>query len=102
MNIQDVYEYASVGDLQELELLSIEGGIYLLRAQVEGRIHPIKMPDGNMLRLRSVTHARDLLAGLPTVVPFHLVHCEVHTEMCGSDQSAQEPLREPIPLTSAW
>ncbi len=102
MNIQDVYEYASVGDLQGLELLSLVGGIYLLQAQIEGRVHAIKMQNGNTLRLRSVTQARELLQGLPVVVPFHLVHCEVHTEMCGFEQDAQEPSREPIPLTTAW
>lgn len=102
MNVQDVYEYAKTGDLQALELLSIEGGIYLLRAQVDDQIQPVKMNDGAVLRLRSVTQARELLEGLPVVVPFHLVHCEVHTEMCGCSQDGQEPLREPISLGSSW
>ncbi len=102
MNVNDVYENAATGDLQALELISIEGGIYLLQAHVEGRVHSIKMPDGAMLRLRSVTHARELLQGLPITVPFHLVHCEVHTEMCGFSEGPQEPLRERISLGSAW
>lgn len=102
MNIQDIYEYASAGDLQALELLSLEGGIYLLQAHIEGRVHAVKMQDGGMLRLRSLTHARELLEGLPITVPFHLVHCEVHAEMCGLGQGAQEPLRERISLGSAW
>ncbi|MEN0105970.1 MAG: DUF6482 family protein [Pseudomonas sp.] len=102
MNIQDIYEHASGGDLQGLELLSLEGGIYLLQAQVEGRLHSIKLTDGSTLRLRSVTQARELLEGLPFNGPFHLVHCEVHTEMCGSSSGSAEPLREPIALSSAW
>jgi len=102
MNVQDVYEYAKTGDLQSLELLSIEGGIYLLRAQVDDQVQSVKMDDGETLKLRSVTQARELLEGLPAVVPFHLVHCEVHTEMCGFSGEPQEPLREPISLTSTW
>lgn len=102
MNVQDIYEYASAGDLQGLELLSLEGGIYLLQAQIEGQVHAVRMTDGSMLRLRSVTQARELLQGLAESVPFHLVHCDVHSEMCGSGQGAQEPLREPIPLASTW
>lgn len=101
MNIQDIYEYASVGDLQALELLSLEGGIYLLQAQIDGQIHSIKMQDGTMLRLRSVTHARELLEGLPVMVPFHLVHCDVHAEMCGCGLGTTPPFREPIALASA-
>ncbi|PTQ66919.1 DUF6482 family protein [Pseudomonas sp. GV071] len=99
MNIQDIYEYAAAGDLQGLELLSIEGGIYLLQAQVENRLHAVRMDDGNVLRLRSVTQARELLEGLRTPVPFHLVQCETHGEMCGC-QTVNEPIREPIALRS--
>ena len=102
MNVQDIYEYAKTGDLQGLELLSLEGGIYLLQAQVEDRVQTIKEADGSTLRLRSVTQARDLLQGLPLTVPFYLVHHEAHTEMCGSGQGVQEPLRERISLESTW
>ncbi|MGY4535253.1 hypothetical protein ACVW0Y_004406 [Pseudomonas sp. TE3786] len=102
MNIQDIFELAKAGDLQGLELWSLEGGIYLLQAQVADLLHPVKMNDGETLRLRSVTQARELLEGLPMVVPFHLVHCEVHTEMCGCSQECQEPLRQPLTLGSAW
>jgi hypothetical protein len=54
-----------------------------------------------VLHLRSVEHARDLLQGIP-LLPFHLVHAEVHDEMCGMPPSAKEPLRVPISMRSAW
>jgi hypothetical protein len=86
----------------ELELLSIEGGIYLLQARVGSAVHPIKNPAGQAMQLRSVTHAREVLKDLPAPVPFYLVHCVVHTEMCGLDHGPQEPLRVPLALDSAW
>lgn len=102
MNVDDVYESAANGDLQALELISLEGGIYLLQAHVEGRVHSVKIADGATLRLRSVTQARELLQGLPITVPFHLVHSEAHTEMCGFSGGIQEPLRERISLGPTW
>jgi hypothetical protein len=86
----------------ELELLSIEGGIYLLQVRVGSAVHPIRTRTGQALQLRSVTHAREVLEDLPAPVPFYLVHCVVHTEMCGFDHGPQEPLRVPLALDSAW
>lgn len=102
MSITELFALAAAGRLQSLELVSLEGAIYLLHAHVDSSVHPINTDNGLILRLRSVTHARDALKGLPSKVPFFLVHYAAHTQMCGLEQGADEPLRVPISLESAW
>lgn len=102
MNLAELFALVPSGHVQALELLSIEGGIYLLQSRIGTSVQPIRTDAGQTLRLRSVTHAREVLKGLPSPVPFFLVHCVVHSEMCGLDQGPQEPLRVPLALDSAW
>ncbi|MES2820582.1 MAG: DUF6482 family protein [Pseudomonadota bacterium] len=101
MKLHDLNQYAHAGQLDELNLISIEGGIYLLEARMDGRAHPVCDEQGKTLHLRSVEHARDLLQGLPPL-PFHLVHAVVHDEMCGLQDGTQSTLRVPISLNSSW
>ena len=71
MNLPQLLLHAQHGQVEELNLISIEGGIYLLEAHMDGRAHPLSDGHGKTLHLRSVEHARDLLQDLPRV-PFHL------------------------------
>jgi hypothetical protein len=100
MNLQELTEHVHAGRVDELNLISIEGGIYLLEVRHEGRAHPLDDGTGRAVRLRSVEHARTYLENLPTV-PFHLVHASAHDEMCGLGSRADEPLKVPISLRSA-
>jgi hypothetical protein len=101
MNLQELSLYAHAGHIEALKLISIEGGIYLLEAHMDGRTHPLSDIHGKILHLRSVEHARDLLHDLPSA-PFHLVHAVVHDEMCGMQGGAQHMLRVPISFNSSW
>ena len=100
MKLNDLSAHAQAGHIDELNLISLEGGIYLLEAKMEGRTYPIRDGQGSMLSLRSVEHARDLLQEMP-VLPFFLVHSSVHDEMCGMP-SADNSLRVPIAFRSGW
>lgn len=100
MNLHDLSIHAQAGRIDELNLISLEGGIYLLEAQMDGRSHPILDPRGSTLNLRSVEHARDVLQEMPAL-PFFLVHSSVHDEMCGMP-SADNSLRVPIAIRSSW
>ncbi|ARS47973.1 MULTISPECIES: DUF6482 family protein [Pseudomonadaceae] len=100
MNLHDLSTHAQAGRIDELNLISLEGGIYLLEARMEGRAHPILDEQGSTLNLRSVEHARDVLQEMPTL-PFFLVHSSVHDEMCGMP-SADNSLRVPIAIRSSW
>ncbi|EIK95211.1 hypothetical protein PMM47T1_18430 [Pseudomonas sp. M47T1] len=99
MNFQELTTHANAGLIDELNLISLEGGIYLLEARMHGKGHPLNDATGHAMHLRSVEHARDLLHALP-VMPFHLIHGSVHDEMCGLGDSAEEDLRVPISFRS--
>lgn len=101
MNLHDLSQHAHAGHIDELNLISIEGGIYLLEARMDGRAHPLNDDAGKTLHLRSVEHARDVLHDLPRL-PFHLVHAVVHDEMCGMQDGSQDTLRVPISFNSFW
>lgn len=95
MNLHDLSVHAHAGHIDELNLISIEGGIYVLEAHMDGRPHPLNDAGGRTLHLRSVEHARELLHELPPL-PFHLVHAVVHDEMCGMQDGPADTLRVPI------
>ncbi|MDB6146188.1 MAG: cation transporter [Pseudomonas sp.] len=101
MNLQELTAFAHAGRVDELNLISMEGGIYLLEARMRGMSHPLNDVSGKTLHLRSVEHARDLLHALPKM-PFNLVHSVVHDEMCGLRDVDEQTLRVPISFRSTW
>jgi hypothetical protein len=101
MNLQELNAFAIAHKVDELNLISLEGGIYLLEARMHGAAYPLRDAHGKVLHLRSVEHAREVLHGVP-VLPFNLVHTSVHDEMCGLGASAEASLKVPIAFHSAW
>ena len=101
MNFVELHAYAIAGKIDELNLVSLEGGIYLLEARMHGAAYPLSDARGQMFHLRSVEHARAVLHDFPDL-PFNLVHTSVHDEMCGLGPSAEESLKVPIHLRSVW
>ncbi|WP_407295088.1 DUF6482 family protein [Stutzerimonas zhaodongensis] len=101
MNLQALSEAAQARRVEALELVSLEGGFYLLSAQVGGKSQVLRDERGKVVHLRSVEHARDLLHELP-VMPFFLVHSSAYDEMCGLAAGIREPLRVPIGMRSGW
>jgi len=99
MNLQELTAYAHAGHVDELNLISMEGGIYLLEARMKGLAHPLNDVNGKTMHLRSVEHARDVLHLVPTV-PFNLIHSVVHDEMCGLPSVDVQPLRLPMSFRS--
>ncbi len=82
MNLQALTELAIDGRIHELELLSLEGGIYVLRARLDGGLRTLLDESGKTLHIRSTTHLRELLRFVPRL-PCTLVQYVVHDEMCG-------------------
>ncbi|MBV6288066.1 DUF6482 family protein [Pseudomonas aegrilactucae] len=97
MNLQQLTELAQAGQIDELRLVSLEGGIYVLQARRGATVHGVLDEQGAGLRVRSTSHARQLLHGLPAV-PCVLVQKVVHDEMCGLAPAAEEPLKIPFTL----
>ena len=105
MDLQDMLKLATEGKICGLELLSLEGGFYLLRVQLQERCCTLLDSDGQSMKLRSTTHLRELLSDLPAQAPplsCVLVQYVVHDEMCGAREGPIEPLRMPVSLNSAW
>jgi hypothetical protein len=101
MNLHELTVHARAGHIDELNLISMEGGIYLLEARMHGAAHPLNDAQGKTLHLRSVEHARDLLQSV-SPMPFNLVHAVVHDEMCGMHDTEEQAVRVPLSIRSAW
>ncbi|MDD0975090.1 DUF6482 family protein [Pseudomonas fontis] len=101
MNLHDLNTQARAGHVQELNLIAIEGGDYLLEARVHGRPHPLADVRGRRLRAHSLDEARGWLQRLPDM-PLNLVHWSVQDEMCGMSGTPEEDLKMPISRRSAW
>ncbi|MBC9252260.1 hypothetical protein A9179_18475 [Pseudomonas alcaligenes] len=79
MSLHDLLVRARAGQVEAIELISLEGGLYLLEAHVGGLRLPLRDEQGEPLHPRSLEHARELLHGLP----FRLAGADPHDEMCG-------------------
>lgn len=101
MNLSELRGLALNGEVDALELISLEGGTYVLEIKRGASSQPVRDERRRVLHLRSVEHARNLLQGMPAL-PFYLVHAEVHDQMCGMPPAASEPLRVAISLNSTW
>ncbi len=101
MNLQTLQVCVQAQRVEALDLVSVEGGFYLLNVHSQGETHVLRDEHRKVVHLRSVEHARDLLCEMPPV-PFYLVHSSAYDEMCGLAGGVREPLRVPISLRSAW
>ncbi|EFQ64813.1 DUF6482 family protein [Pseudomonas lactucae] len=101
MNLQTLSELAEKGEIQELQLLSLEGGFYIARVKLEHGEKTLLDDNGKTLRLRSSTHLRDLLQRVPAF-PCVLVQQCVHDEMCGVRDGAIGALRIPFSLAAPF
>lgn len=102
LDLAALTEQARAGTLHELELLSLEGGVYLLRARLSEGWQLLRDARGESLRLRSTTHLRELLRELPAPPPCVLLQQVVHDEMCGVRSGPIAPLRIPLNLAQPW
>ncbi|PKH24092.1 DUF6482 family protein [Pseudomonas fluorescens] len=100
MNVHMLTELAANGEIRELQLLSLEGGLYLARVRLDRDEKTLRGDDGQPLRIRSTTHLRDLLQGV-AAFPCVLVQHSVHDEMCGVREEPIGGLRIPFSLNAA-
>ena len=100
MNLHQLNLEARAGHVDEVNLIAIEGGDYLIEARLKGRAHPLSDTRGERLRVHSVEDARKLLQTIP-MVSMNLVHWSVQDEMCGMTSVAEEDLKLPMPPRTA-
>lgn len=101
MNLQALTERAAKGEVLELELLSLEGGFYLVRVRLDHGQLTLLDDVAKPMHLRSINHLRELMQLVPPF-PCVLVQQCVHVEMCGSREGPIEPLRIPFSLAAPW
>ncbi|WP_460144536.1 DUF6482 family protein [Pseudomonas sp. S2_A02] len=97
MTLQELNAYAIAGKIDEMNLISVDGVIYVLEARMHGSAYPLRDTHGEIVHLRSVEHARDMLHAFPKL-SFNITHASVHDEMCGA--STEEGLKIPITFRS--
>ena len=101
MTLQDLLEAAAAGQVEGIEVVSLEGGFYVVQARLASGLRPLRDPLGQVLHLRSTTQVRAMLAELAPI-PCELVqHC-AHDEMCASRESSVQPLRVSLCLEQRW
>lgn len=102
MTLEQLIGAAERGALQDLDLLSHEGAVYLVEARIEGARFVLKQRDGDRRPwvFRSLHDARTALAEVPFDT-INLVHLNVCDEMGPTSlftSGAQAAMRLPLPL----
>lgn len=101
MNLHQLDAAAQAGSIERLEVVSLEGGFYLLQVKLASGLQLVRDAHGKVLHLRSTTQVRELLQAMPRLPCELIQHC-VHDEMCGAREGAIEPLRLPLSLDQRW
>lgn len=85
MNLHELSARSRAGDVSAVDLVCLEGGLYVLEVKIGARTHPLLDATGQPLHLRSLEHARQVLHGLPLTL--QLDQAEAGEEMCGMADS---------------
>ena len=99
MDLEQLKKHIKAGEVQEVDLHSMEGGSYVIHARLDGKSHAVNSPDGKVLHVASIDEARKCLSSSEEVKLF-LVHAVVYDEMVGQPHATPEPPRQPIPFRS--
>lgn len=101
MNLRQLAVLAGQGHIDELNLVSLEGGFYVLQARMGQKAHSLVDDQGQGVRLHSISQVRELLQALPPL-PCVLIQSVVHDEACRAGEQGVEPLRIPIGMYREW
>lgn len=100
MELSKLASHVKAGEIDEIDLITMEGGSYVMHVLMGGKSHRVINAKGETLHIASLEEARKNLAGVPEV-PLFLVQPAVHEEMVGLDDGDKQPNREPIPFRSS-
>lgn len=98
MNVKELNQQVKAGAVKEVNLVSMEGGSYVIHALVEGTSVPVADDKGATLHVASVEEARRILDDIKDVSLF-IAQPAVYEEMVGQDVTPTDS-REQIPLRS--
>ncbi|MGE6321980.1 DUF6482 family protein [Pseudomonas oryzihabitans] len=100
MQLPELTQRAQAGEVRELNLLSIEGGFYVLEVLTQSGRTRLTGRDGHFYRLGSAAQARRLLVDLPAL-PCFLIQHSAYDEMVGMAPRSAEPLKIPLNYRNA-
>ncbi|SEP97005.1 MULTISPECIES: DUF6482 family protein [Pseudomonas] len=92
MRLEELKALAQAGRIQELNLLSLEGGFYILDILGVETRSCLQENDGKTMHLRSPGHAQHVLREIPEL-PFYLVQYSPYDEMVGAAPRSEAPLK---------
>jgi butyrate kinase len=96
MTLDELKKMAKNGELDELHLVSVEGGSYAVHGVVGEQSHAVQGDDGETLHLASIDEAKKHLSSIADI-PSFLVQTAVYDEMVGL-ASGPTHSREPVSL----
>ncbi len=97
MTLQELHEAAAAGRVEGLDVVSLEGGFYIVQVRQANGLKRLCDESGQVQHLRSTTQVRTLLAELGPLPCELIQHC-VHDEMGATRETNVQPLRIPISL----
>lgn len=100
MELSKLADHVKKGEIEEVHLVAMEGGSYVMHAIKNGKSHPLINAKGSTLHIASLEEARKNLKGVPEV-PLFLIQPAVYDEMVGLGSTDRQPHREPIPWHSS-
>ncbi|KFE45325.1 MULTISPECIES: DUF6482 family protein [Pseudomonas] len=100
LKIQDLTKHVKDQAVRELDLISMEGGSYVLHAKLDGQSVPVEDSSGKTLHVASVEEARKVLSSVSDVKLF-MTQAVAHDEMVGLDDVRAQASRQEIPLRSS-
>ena len=100
MELSKLADHVKKSEIDEIHLVTMEGGSYVMHALKNGKSHPVINAKGETLHVASLEEARKNLKEVPEV-PLFLVQPAVYDEMVGLATNDRQPNREPIPWHSS-
>lgn len=103
MTLGELVRLAEAGQVRALEVVSLPGSQYLVRAQLAERCLTLQDARGSSVHLRSTGEVRELLGNWPVLqeLPCTLVQHVAQDEACAVRSGPIEPLRMPFRLGAA-
>ena len=100
MTLGELVRLADTGKVCALEVVSLPGSHYLVRAQLAERCFTLQDAHGRSVHLRSTGEVRELLGSWPVLreLPCTLVQHVAQDEACAVRGGPIEPLRMPFRL----
>ncbi len=95
MDLSKLASHVKASEIDEINLVTVEGGSYVMHVLINGASQPVVDAKGKTLHIASIEEARKNLTGVPPV-PLFLITQTVYDEMVGQPDEISKPAREKL------